>query len=364
MLGCRSRKGSLLLTGLWLLVAGTVHAQDFELAWHAPDACPTERAVRGLVERSLRPAAEPMQPVRAVGVVVQLSRTRYRLELELSQGERRAYRQLTATTCQALAQTASVLIAMAIDPDLGLAQDAEPAPQNDAQPTSVDAGLTPPSRPPSPAPSPSQRADSDAQRRSRATKPATATAPAGPARDSFPTIEIRDAKGRQVRFLASGYAGIADVGLPGAQALVGLLGGIAVQRFELAVALTALLPREQQLSRNGEVQLWSLESALEGRWLWGQRVRVGPYVALAALRSHGRAENVAEAHARTLYWVLGSFGAALRWPLVRAFALSLEGGPARALSARPRFEIAGVERASEASAWSGWGKIGMIWTSR
>ena len=96
-----------------------------ELDWDAPDPCPDRDDVEALVSRHLGDRATARAPVSASGRIVQTP-TGYALTLRTSTGERH----IEAVSCDELAQSAAVILALLIDPQAAPPEPVimEPAP--------------------------------------------------------------------------------------------------------------------------------------------------------------------------------------------------------------------------------------------
>lgn len=163
-------RAGILRVGAWLpsvtlanvaLSAGLAEAAPrYTLEWEAPSGCPDAEAARASIDALLDEAPESGVPLHAT-VRITAFAGGHRLALRLSQAE--GVREIEAPTCAELAETATVIVAIAIDPGVltRAAAEAEveppepvaiaPAPPAPAEPAivaplgTVDA---PPPRPP------------------------------------------------------------------------------------------------------------------------------------------------------------------------------------------------------------------------
>ncbi|MGC4025346.1 MAG: hypothetical protein QM744_09460 [Mesorhizobium sp.] len=96
----------------------------FELNWQAPAGCPASAEVRLATERLLRSsgAAAVQGGVRATARV-RKNRERFELALTLGEGASARTRELHAPACEELVQAAALVIALAVDPSLALAEE-------------------------------------------------------------------------------------------------------------------------------------------------------------------------------------------------------------------------------------------------
>ena len=116
-----------------LLAAASSHGQlppppGVELDWQAPPTCPSGSNVLQRAEQLLRHSAAPKEPVRARAIVVDAGEA-YSVTLETQQGTQTWHRTLRAPSCEELADAAALVVAMAVDPDLGGAKAGDPPPQ-------------------------------------------------------------------------------------------------------------------------------------------------------------------------------------------------------------------------------------------
>lgn len=122
-------------------MTATAHAEPrVAVVWSAPDECPSSAE---LASRTTARVPETTA-VRANGRVTK-SGTKYRLELAIEGGSSKGERVLEADSCDALATSAAVVIAMSVAPQRD--EPAEPSPQPPAA-----AAAPAPSPPPKPTP--------------------------------------------------------------------------------------------------------------------------------------------------------------------------------------------------------------------
>jgi hypothetical protein len=124
------------------------------LEWVAPEACPSSGEVSDAIARSIG-AARLESPVTA-RVTVRREGAEWRAEVTVSTGGAESARSLTGESCRAVAEAATLIVALAASPDASL-PDAPPAPTPPPpRREEPPAALPPP--PPPPAPSPARRA--------------------------------------------------------------------------------------------------------------------------------------------------------------------------------------------------------------
>lgn len=209
-----------------------------DLQWTAPAGCPGREALRAGIEGRRGRALVPGQ-AHVLARTIALGPRRYRLDLELTLGERRETRVLTASTCAALVDAAALLIALAIDaePEAGRDRtDAAPAHQA-GDPAHVEPGQD--AAPVAPRPAPP--------------RPEPATAPPDPSPPGPPPPILADEPPATPpaslprRRGPGGFLrvqGLAEVGaLPGPTGGLALAGGLLWPRFRLELQATWLAAR-------------------------------------------------------------------------------------------------------------------------
>ncbi|HYJ10717.1 MAG TPA: hypothetical protein VEX18_16960, partial [Polyangiaceae bacterium] len=163
MFGLPSREkrravGSVLARALILAFASAwrpITASALELAWTAPTSCPSQVEVQQRIDSLLGPSSA-RTTARATALIT-ATRAGYQLKLTLSGGVEGS-RRLSGKDCNALAESAAFLIAVAIDPSLPGTQPVPdppppPAPPAEEQPPAAPAPTpTPPLPAPLPAP--------------------------------------------------------------------------------------------------------------------------------------------------------------------------------------------------------------------
>lgn len=96
------------------------------LEWSAPEGCPAQDALRAAVLRNFNDAI-PATTLRARAVVSRSAGRRpYRLSLSLERDGRVSTRELSGVTCEALLDSAALVVSLAIDPDFSAAELAPP----------------------------------------------------------------------------------------------------------------------------------------------------------------------------------------------------------------------------------------------
>jgi len=131
------------------LVAWPAHADTgrVELSWTAPERCPSAEAVRRRAERILgRPlsVAEGEKLTVWAAVTPPSEAQPWSVTVETDTGQRRASRTVQAASCNELANATALIVAILIDPNVGVSEPAE-------APPSAQADVALPTQAPSPA---------------------------------------------------------------------------------------------------------------------------------------------------------------------------------------------------------------------
>jgi hypothetical protein len=113
--------------------------RPFELSWQAPPSCPTGREVEREIARLVGDASRPRSPVRALAEVTHRDDD-WRVQIRIQDGDRVSERSFDGATCRAVTKVASLIIALAIEPNAGT--QPEPTP-----PTPRDKPEPPPALP-------------------------------------------------------------------------------------------------------------------------------------------------------------------------------------------------------------------------
>jgi hypothetical protein len=290
---------SLLWLGLWSSAVwlSPLTAMALDLQWHAPAACPDASDVQARLTKLLGRKRKAPEDLRAELRVVE--ERGFKLTLSLDGPSAKGTRELRGNDCSALADAGVWLVAVAIDPALLLAPQPEPEPEPEPEP------------PPEPEPE----------------RPVLAPVapPSQPA--EAPWV-----------LHATPLVGIAHADLPRAQAELGLAVGVARSWLLTELRATATLPSDVRLG-TGEARLSTYALGAAGCALWGQRLRGGPCLGIAAQRTDAEPRRLPMASTPDpVFWAQLSAGAQvsvlLRWPVEPL----LEAGLGIPVSARPRFQ--------------------------
>lgn len=231
----------LVATALW--VTTLLQASASGLEWEAPAECPDLAEVQRAFERHAKPGGEPVD---AVGRV-RTTPVGYLLTLELRTATSQDTRMIEAPSCDALAETAGLLIAVASEPKESFVP--EPSPN------------------PSPSPSPVPHPDSESGE--ELTPPTTLRSePLSPNPEQGPTPK-RSREAEPLRF-ALGFEGqlqalrlLPQIVGGGVSAAASVLG--TGWRAELRAGYIAPQPREYpNLTVGGTFDLWTVGAA--GCW--------------------------------------------------------------------------------------------------
>jgi hypothetical protein len=205
-----------------------------EVAWTAPDGCPTADDVLGATLVLLGGSTGP-SAVQAVGVVEQRNGAPYVLELRVATGGQPGTRRVEAKRCERLADVAALVLAIAIDPSVLARAPSETPPETQA-PAPVAA--TPIVPEPSTTPPPVQPTPSE---RPKTSPRPTETPP------TKPTARRRV----HVGLVASGGVGLAL--LPGTAAALGLATVISGRLWRVEIGALYWSPRRATSSANPDV---------------------------------------------------------------------------------------------------------------
>jgi hypothetical protein len=319
---------ALFATGLSGALPGMASAQTLTLEWKAPPACPDGESVRARAQAMLAKSAAKAQEVRAQGVVLAKSGT-HLLTLRMQIDERTVSKKLEAHDCEVLGDTAAWLIAVAIDPNVapppprasaGSAQGSDAA--NGAQKTSESPEASETEGKPTPAPG------------TKPEEPSKPPEPPRPARKPLP-----------LGYAAELWGGVWVPGLAGPMASLGGRLSLDVQQLRVGLRYLHRFARQEDLAQGASSEYRADELAALACFIftWGQRIQAGPYAALTGQRLSARARGITEAQDATRLWLGLEVGAEARiriWRFVDGLAQLGAGVP---LTARPVFQVTGLE---------------------
>jgi hypothetical protein len=305
---------SILVCGL--LARSSVFAQELSVEWQAPVGCPDEAELRDQVVKLL----ERIGAANAAGIQVR-GRVRstggdWTLRLKLTVPPQVSVRELHAGDCQSLSTAAIELMRLAFDRGL-----TEQAPSASQQPGGTSAPATEP-------PAPSVREEVPASESAPTANPAeTPPAPQPPA--AMPSFGWR----------LGAAGGVFAAGLAGAQLTAGVRFGVELNGIVLDVYGSQHFARSRPLTpASAEFDFDTQEVGLAGCRLWGDALRAGPCLAIAAL--HTRASSTAStADSRSMFWGTVAVSALVSYPLSDMFELRFDAGMWLPITRRPLFVV-------------------------
>lgn len=301
-----------------LVIAATMVGPAVDLRWDAPAGCPSQATVAGQIAAMV--GDSPEAPAR-VEFGVERREDRWHLVGEISGVADSGRRELSAATCEELAEAAVLIVAIAVDPPV-VPEPAAPEPVA--------------SEPVVPAPVVTE---------SVVTEPV----PIAEVPESVPEPEPQP-RPPVVRRRVSGLVGLSGGlglgALPGPAGVVRLALGVRGDRWSAALVQDVWLPRTQVVSAlpeyGGRFWLWS--AGLRGCGVVpAGRVEVPLCATIAAGVMSGKGVGaLSVSRSRLAPWVAASAGPGLRVPLGRGVGLVLA-AELVAVLARPRFEITGED---------------------
>ncbi|MEM9456447.1 MAG: hypothetical protein AAGF11_19860 [Myxococcota bacterium] len=123
------------------------------MEWSAPSRCPTAQAVQQRLTDALVDSAADPRGMRARATVTEDDAGRFALVLELERDDGPAGRRtMQASDCNELAKAAVLIVALAVDPEVDLAQEPPPEPAEPAEPAKDNGDEASPMPEPPPAP--------------------------------------------------------------------------------------------------------------------------------------------------------------------------------------------------------------------
>jgi len=303
-----------------LLAPGSVPAPTMPVVrWEAPAGCPDEAAVRAQIAALLARAPAGTGQASEVALRVEaLPGGRWRLVATITSPEGQGRRSLEGDRCEALAEAAALLTAIAAAPGL---QEGPPAPVATPQATNpapeVDAGELEPELPgPEPAPEPVAEPVVAAQKR--------------------PPRPLRATLGLGV--------GVGVGALPGASALLRAAAGVRGRHWAVMLTQSFWLPRDLPAAEDERVggRMWLAATGVRACGIVGKGRVEAPLCAgieAGALRGRGIGELM-QSRAVTSGWAAASVGPGLHVRVAPRVALTL-GAELLVMLTRVRFEVTG-----------------------
>lgn len=319
------------LLALELAAPSEPAVQEMSLHWSVPPQCPEASVVRTRIDALADGAEDPV----AVDVTVTRDESSFIADVTVSSSEGRTRKRLTSASCDEIAETVAVIVAVH-RPASGL----EPA---DPEPTDEPPGLVP-----------------IAETATEQTTPVrAAVAPVAPTPTvSASTDQRRTASdspppkpGRGLRGAAWIEGSVAMGSLPLGARLgggVGLLG----RRFRAELAGRYWLPRDPESAEpRARVALTSVTVRAGPVFTFGPvELLMRAVVEAGVARGVGRGVDVSNRSLRP--WVAAGVAPALLWPVRPRFALGLT-GELLGVALRPRFEVKGAGTVFVAGAIAG-----------
>ncbi len=364
---------ALITAAIFAIGTSAAAAQQVQLTWTAPRECLSESVLKQRIAAILTRGAGKREALRARGRIVPRRRA-YVLELVVEVGNDQATRTLQATTCTELSEAAAWLIAITADPAVSgstphpteaaeqpAARAAGRASAGDERST-ADAGEAPePSASLHDRNSTPDEADGgtpatveSAQTASVARIPARAQAPEGNASENASTSALR------WRARGGVFTGLWGARLPAPQASLGACAGLGLDMFYAELRYDHVFARTQSLRDGIHADISSDELEIAGCAAWGSRLRYGPCVALAGVRSAGAVRGPVDPQDKALFWSKVGPSGRVSWLLGAQVELWLEAGLSLAITPRPRFTLSGLEgKVAEGALFSGFLRLGM-----
>jgi len=339
---------------LALLIAfatnGQPAAPPVKLDWDAPDECPTQAVVETAVGELLREAGVEGRSVE-VQARVDARATGYRLELALTTSEGTTERSLDADSCAELAETAALLVAMAVEPSRSSAagEDAT-APEQDGSSSLESGSPVVPLVPLTTEVTPSTNAAGSRQ------DIATTVG------ESLPSANARPSGRRPIRVVTALQAGFGYGPLPRGGATLDLRVGVGGRHVRVAVVggfwPDVEAPSESSPSASVRARLWTGGLRICGVPAW--RTAEFPVCGGAdagAMRAFG--ESITNSDDDTTAYVAVAVSVSAEWWFRRWVGLSaqLEG---LATLLRPRFYIDPADSPAHTAAAGGVRLIGGV----
>jgi hypothetical protein len=114
--------------------------RTFDLSWQAPAACPTSQEIEREIARLIGSTSQNRATVRASAEVMKTD-VDWRVRIRIQDGDHVSERSFDGPTCRAVGKVASLIIALAIEPNAGAAPEPVAPPRERPEPQ------VPPARP-------------------------------------------------------------------------------------------------------------------------------------------------------------------------------------------------------------------------
>ncbi|MBZ5715813.1 hypothetical protein [Nannocystis pusilla] len=330
-----------------LLAPGSAPAPTMpEVRWEAPAGCPDEAAVRAQIAGLLARAPAGTGGAAQVTLRVEsLPGGRWRLDATITSPEGQGRRSLEGDRCEALAEAAALLTAIAAAPGLqggptpapGVQEGLPPAPGSQEGPApgpGVQEGLLPAPQVPPPVPEvDAGELEPELPAVDREPEPPAAPAP-GPAKR--PPRALRATLGLGV--------GVGAGALPGPTALLRAAAGVRGRRWAVLLSQSFWLPRDFPAAGDERVggRMWLAATGVRACGIVGKGRVEAPLCAgveVGALRGRGIGELMASRRA-TSAWAAASAGPGLHVRVAPRVALTAS-AELLVMLTRVRFEVTG-----------------------
>jgi len=234
--------GLLAAAAAWTGRAAAAPSTNFALVWEAPESCPSAETVRAAVVALVR--ARPLHPVR-VNARVTREQDVFRVQIVTHREGSRGVRELEAPTCSALFDAVTIIIALAIDPELFQRSADAPAPGAGEPPGAEPDGSIDPGAESAAA---SASAGSRVVEEDRSALPelrSTAADAKSPVDEGVdPDIAASGFRDRGLQVVAALAGSVESGALPGLGFGVTARGGVRRRRFRAELVATRWLARE------------------------------------------------------------------------------------------------------------------------
>jgi hypothetical protein len=320
----------------WMLVAavaasqpsagsvGRAREEAVELKWEAPARCPSHadaqlRLERALAERGASPADRASVDVQ----VTEKGSGRYELSMQVRLGDRIGRRTIEGEDCEALADVAALVVAIALDPGGDATFETLETQETEEAPVVV--------------PQPDASAREDEAQAAVSPPAASADASIEPAAPPRPPVAARP----RPSFFAQAGAGVGVGMLPSAGPSIALAFGPRGRHWMATLGGTFWFRREGRVPEHpevgGELRLWSIDA--RGCGIPAIGIVAFPLCGgLGVGMLHGRGIGELQPRSARSAWVAIRVGPGLEvWP-VRRFGLWVRAEGAFVV-ARPTFEV-------------------------
>ena len=274
-------------------------ASGVQLAWHAPEQCPSEAQVLARVAEYVGEHGASAH-VDAEATVERVAEDRYSLALTLkSTGARR---ELTASTCDRAAEAAALLIAIAIDPSLAVLPEGAGNSQNPDQ----------------------NQSQNQSQSQNQGQNPNQNP-------DPNPDQSENQSQGKEITWDAAVLAVLDLSSMPGASFGLAALGNAKLSFWRFGLAAELFSPAEGNVSQiptaTVSVSAFMARASVCPAWMLGD-LELGPCAFGEIGRTSGEARGIAKPLDGSALWLALGLLAQARVALGSHFNLLVEAGAA------------------------------------